>query len=278
MAMGYGNVLFYNERLLADAGVPLPRSFAEYAAAVAKVTQKDKGIYGLSAVTSEYPTILDDLLSYVLWQGADAFRDGRYTLTDPPVVAALETYRRVVGGNSPLGNVSAMTRQTFVSGKAAFLIDGPWVYSLLQAAPEAVRPSLKMMVPPFMPRTGGAANSLSIAAGISAERKELVWQFIKLAMQPEWQRRYFMLTASPPGLPGMLTAQDIAAAPQLAIVAEAANGAVPFMPMLQPIQADINEFLQILMRTAVRILTTGDPVAKICEQTQAELARTIPLG
>jgi multiple sugar transport system substrate-binding protein len=277
LVMGYGNMLFYNERLLADAGVAVPGNFAEFVAAVPKITAKDKGIYGLASVTAEYPTILSEMLSYVLWQGADAFHGGHYSFTDPAVVAALETYRRVVGGNAPLGNVQTMQRQTFISGKAAFTLDGPWVYALLKNAPEAVRPSLKMMAVPFLPHTGGAANSLHIASGISAERKELVWQFIKLAMQPEWQRRYFVLTSSPPGLPGALTAEEIAAAPQLAIVAAGVKDAVAYIPTLQPIQANVNEFVQILMRTAVRILTTSDPVAQICEQTQAALARAIPL-
>src|ERR1019366_9750935 len=143
----------YNERLLADAGVAVPGNFAEFVAAVPKITAKDKGIYGLASVTAEYPTILSEMLSYVLWQGADAFHGGHYSFTDPAVVAALETYRRVVGGNAPLGNVQTMQRQTFISGKAAFTLDGPWVYALLKNAPEAVRPSLKMMAVPFLPHT-----------------------------------------------------------------------------------------------------------------------------
>jgi multiple sugar transport system substrate-binding protein len=277
LVMGYGNMLFYNERLLADAGVSPPKSFAEFIAAVPKLTQKDKGIYGLASVTAEYPTVLSEFLSYVLWQGADAFHGGNYSFTDPPVVAAIETYRRVVGGNAPLGNMQTMQRQTFISGKAAFTVDGPWVYALLKNAPEAVRGSLKMMAPPFLPRTGGAANSLHIPSGIAADRKELVWQFIKLAMQPEWQRRYFVLTSSPPGLPEALTAAEIAAAPQLAIVAAGVKDAVAYIPTLQPIQANVNEFVQILMRTAVRVLTTSDPIAQICAQTQADLVHAIPL-
>ncbi len=277
LVMGYGAMLFYNERLLADAGVAVPKTFAEFVAAVPKITQKDKGIFGLASVTAEYPTILNELLSYIRWQGGDAFRGGKYSFTDPAVVAALETYRRVVGGNAPLGNVQTMQRQTFVSGKAAFTLDGPWVYALFKNAPEAVRPALKMMVPPFTPHMGGQSNSLHIAAGISAERKDLVWQFIRLAMTTAWQRRYFVLTSSPPGLPRTLAAEDIAAAPQLAAVADAAEGAESFIPTLQPIQANVNEFVQILMRSAVRILTTGDAVAKICADTQADLARAVAL-
>ena len=59
------------------------------------------------------------------------------------------------------------------------MLDGPWSYALLKTAPEAVRPSLKMMAVPFRPHMGGAANSLHIPAGIFADRKKnFMWQFI----------------------------------------------------------------------------------------------------
>lgn len=277
LVMGYGSMLFYNDRVLADAGISPPATFADFVADVPKITDRAKGVYGLASVTTEYPTIVNEMMSYIRWQGQDAFKGGQYTLTDPGVVAALEVYRKVVGTNAPLGSNQTMQHQTFLDGKAGFMLDGPWSNALLKTAPEAVRPALKMMAVPFRPHMGGAANSLHIPAGISADRKELVWQFIKLAMQPEWQRRYFVLTSSPPGLPSALTADEIAAAPQLAMVAEGAKDAAPFIPTLQPVQANVNEFVQILVRSAVRILTTSDPVARICEETQAELNRAIPL-
>src|SRR3954453_3347788 len=71
MILGYGFMMFYNEALLQQAGVAVPTSFQQYEQAVDKLTQKDKGIFGLSAVTAEYPTIVNELLSYIRWQGGD---------------------------------------------------------------------------------------------------------------------------------------------------------------------------------------------------------------
>ena len=277
LVMGYGVMLFYNEKLLADAGVALPSTFAEFQAAIPKVTRRDAGIYGMASVTSEYPTVIQEMLSYINWLGADAFEGGRYSLTDPGVVAAMESYRRVVGGNAPLGSSQPMARQAFISGKAGFTIDGPWVYALFKNAPETVRPSLRMAAIPFAPHMGGASNSLHIPAGLSAERKALVWEFIQMAKQPEWQRRYFVLTSSPPGLPGALTEAERSAAPQLVTVAASASGAQPFIPTLQPVQANVNEFVQVLMRTALRVLSTTDPIPAILAQAQSELEQAAPL-
>ena len=57
----------------------------------------------------------------------------------------------------------------------------------------------------------------------------------------------------------------------------AAKGAEPFYPLIQPIQENVNEFVQILTRMAVRVIATNDPVAKIAADAQAELSRAIPL-
>ena len=111
-------------------------------------------------MTTEYPSIVNEMMSFIHWQGQDAFKGGQYTLTDPGVVAALETYRKVVGANAPLGSNQTMQHRTFLDGNAGFMLDSPWSYALLNTAPDAVRPSLKMMAVPFRPHMGGAANSL----------------------------------------------------------------------------------------------------------------------
>ena len=138
------------------------------------------------------------MMSFIHWQGQDAFKGGQHTLTDPGVVAA-ETYRKVVGANAPLGS-NGRWHQTFLDGNAGFMLDGQAGYALLNTAPDAVRPSLKMMAVPFRPAHGRGGEQLHIPAGISADRKELVWRTITQT-SGEWQRRYFVLTSSPPGLP-----------------------------------------------------------------------------
>src|SRR3712207_3141011 len=118
--------------------------------------------------------------------------------------------------------------------------------TLFRSAPAAVRPSLKMVALPFEPHIGGAANSLHIPTGISAERKDLVWSFIKFAIQPEWQRRYILSTSAPPGLANVLTEEDRKTNAHLAEVAESARGAISATPTVQPVQANVNEFGNIV--------------------------------
>ncbi|MEO1016309.1 MAG: extracellular solute-binding protein, partial [Pseudomonadota bacterium] len=278
LLMGYGFMLFYNEQLLGDSGVKPPTSFEEFTAAVGAITDRDQGIFGLAAVTTEHPTVVIDFLRFITWQGQELIANGNYNLTDPEVVEAIEVYRHTVGGNAPLGNNSTIARQLFNDGKTGFLIDGPWVWARLASASEDIRPHLKMMPAPFAPKLGGAANSIHIPASLDEAAQDKVWSFIELLAEPEWQRQYMLLTASPPGRVNVLTAEDKRDNPHLEAIATAADGAVPFLPQLEPILSNSNEFSAIIMRAALQVLSTDDPVNEILAEAQSELERAIPLN
>ena len=270
-------MLFYNQALLDQAGVTLPASWDEWLAAVPKVTQRDRGIFGLSAVTTEYPTIPLDMLRTIRWSGGSIVRGNAYNLTDPKVVQAVELYRRVVGGNAPLGANSTIIRQLFTDGKTGFLIDGPWVWALLDHAPKEVRPNLKMAKCPFAPPVGGASNSIHIAAGLDQATQDAAWSFIAFLTQPKWQQRYTELTAAPAARLDALTPELAASRPELKAINEAVIGVEPNVPRSQALHANYNEFTQIMQRTCVRVLSTSLPVIDILKDTQAQLERAVPL-
>ncbi len=272
-------MLFYNERVLEEAGVPVPTSFDEFVASVPKVTDRDNGVFGLVAVTADYPTISDDFLRFLKWQDQKLVEDGQYNLTSPGVVAALETYRQTVGQNAPLGNVSAIARQLFIDGKAGFLVDGPWVLSWLQKASPEMQPLLHLVAAPFNPPVLPGGLNLQISAGIDDDRKDLAWSFIEFATQPEWQRQFLLMTGQPPAWQGdVLSAEDRAANPVLETILEATKGAVPLHPTEQAIRANSAEFLDIIRNATLRLLTSSDPTAEIMEETQQELERAVPLS
>ena len=278
LLMGYAFMMFYNQALLDGAGVALPTSWAEFCAAVPKVTDRAKGIFGLSAVTTEYPTIPLDLARTIVWSGAAMTKGNAYNLTDPKVVEAVELYRRVVGGNAPLGANSTIIRQLFTDGKTGFLVDGPWVWALLERAPAAVRPNLRMAKCPFSPPLGGASNSIHIAAGLDQATQDAAWSFIAFLTQPEWQRRYTMLSAAPAARRNVLSAEIEAARPELVAINQSVVGALSTVPDNQNLRANYNEYNKILQSCCVRVLSTATPVATILRETQAQLERAAPLA
>jgi multiple sugar transport system substrate-binding protein len=104
--MGYGFVLFYNDKILKAANVAPPTSIAEFSGIVSKITDPSNGLYGLASSTSERSSIYQEMISYVRWQGADLITDRKYTLTADSSVVALESYRKIVGET----HRSAMTK------------------------------------------------------------------------------------------------------------------------------------------------------------------------
>ena len=278
LLMGYAFMMYYNQALLDGAGVSLPTSWDAWCEAVPKITQRDRGIFGLSAVTTEYPTIPLDFIRSIVWSGGALTKGTRYNLTDPKVVAAVERYRHVVGSNAPLGANSTIIRQLFTDGKTGFLIDGPWVWALLERAPKEVRANLKMTKCPFSPPLGGASNSIHIAAGLDAATQDAAWSFIAFLARPEWQRRCTELAASPTGGINTLTPELERSRPELKLITEAVIGAQATAPLNQMLRSNYAEFNHILQRTAVKVLSTTVPVSDILKETQRQLEQAVPLA
>jgi len=273
------NMLFYNEKLLADAGVAVPTNFAEYQAAVAAMSKPADGVFGLSAVTTEHPTVMEDLHRYIKYAGSDVIVDGKYNLTAPEVIAAVETYRNTVGKNAPLGNNSAVARQLFVDGKTAFLVDGPWVWSWLEKATPEMRPNLKMVRVPWDPQQAPGGITIHIAEGLDEATEAAAWKFIQFATKPEWQREYLIITGQPSGrAASVLTAEDEAQYPHLAVISDAAKDGLPIFSSEQSVRANFAEYSAILRTAALKVLTTEEPVDKILADAQAELERAVPLN
>ncbi len=271
-------MLFYNKQLLEDAGVAVPDSWESFKAAVGEMTDPDAGVFGLSAVTTEHPTAVEEMHRYTQWGGTSLVKDGQYNLTSPEVIAALDEYRKTVGPNAPLGNNSSVARQLFVDGRTAFLIDGPWVWSWLERATPEMRPNLVMAATPFEPTLAPGGLSLHLSEGLDDETKAAAWKFIQTATEAELQRSYLITTGQPPGRKSpVLTAEDEAAYPHLAVVAEAATNSVPMFPTEEAIRANFAEYSAILMEVALASLSTDRPTEEILTEAQGKLEAAIPL-
>jgi multiple sugar transport system substrate-binding protein len=277
LLMSYAYMMFYNDTLLQAAGVKVPTSWPEFLAAVPKVTDRDKGIFGLSAVTTEYPTISADFLRTIIWNGASLLKGDKYNLTDPAVIAAMEIYRATVGGNAPLGQNSTVIRQLFVDGKTGFLIDGPWVYSLLAKAKPDVRPHLQMVKTPFSPPIGGAGNCLHIAAGVDKATADAAWSFIEFLAQPKWQQSYTEDGNVAAPRRNVITPELAKQRPELAQINEAVVGAISVAPANAMLRSNYNEFNHIIVESSVKVISTSVPIAQIMKETQDRLERAVPL-
>ena len=276
LLLPYGNLLYYNERILRDANVKVPTTPGEWLDAMAKTTQRDKGVFGLVTTTAEHPNMFIDAATWVLGEKQDWLKGNQYSFTDPGVIAAMEQFRKSLS-YAPPGTSSAVARQLFIDGKAAFLRDGPWVWATLQKAKPEIRPALKMAPLPFPVITGGASNGLHLPVRLDAQKKKLVWEFIVLAASPAWQEKYVQLTGSPAGRVGVISSAQAKADPHLAMIAQAAEQAENLFPMQPALRENFNEFATLFSRAVVRMQSSSQPTAAILANLQKQLVAAVPL-
>ena len=276
LLLPYGNLLYYNERMLHDANVKVPTTPAEWLEAMAKTTHRDQGVFGLVTTTAEHPNMFIDAATWVLGEKQDWLKGDKYSFTDPGVIAAMEQFRKSLS-YAPPGTSSTVARQLFIEGKAAFLRDGPWVWATLQKAKPEIRASLRMAPLPFPVVTGGASNGLHIPARLDARKKKLVWEFILLAASPAWQEKYVQLTGSPAGRVGMISPAQAKADPHLAAITQAAEEAHNLFPQQATLRENFNEFATLFSRAVVRMQASSEPTATILANLQKELVAAIPL-
>lgn len=277
LLMGYGNVLFYNQDLLDAAGVEVPTTPEELVAAAEAITNVDAGIFGFGGVTTEHPNVGTEITSWVMAQGHEVIKDGAYNFTAPEVVEAVEMYRRAVK-QAPSGSATAQLNQLFADGKIALMVGGPWHWGSARQEDGTWVPHARMGAFPFEIVTGGVSNGLHIATATPPEKQDLAWEFIKFATQPEFMEQYTASTYSPAARVGALSDEAIAADPVLEYVADAAAVAVDTHPSVPTVQANYNEYANLLTQAGIRLQTTDDPTETVLSELQAELERRIPLN
>jgi len=268
LLLGYGYVLYYNQKLLQDAGVSVPTTPAEFIAAAGKLT--GNGIYGYGATTTLNPNVFTNVGEFVTGEGQQWVKNGKYDLTSPGFVKAIDDYRSILK-YSPHGLQPEQMRQLFFDGKIGMMIDGPFVYSSVSKAPKNIQPYIKVAAPPFSVFPGNISNNLSIPAGISNTKKQLVWDFIKLAASPEWQTKYANMTDSPPPRNGAVTPDVTKAHPEMQVASQVASKAVGILPNDSKILANYNEFSQVVDSAMMTMMTSKQSTTQILKSLQQQL-------
>lgn len=276
LLMGYGSLLYYNDKLLKDAGLGVPATPEQWLTAIEKTTSRDQGQFGLVATSVEHPNLVVEVGTWVMGQGLDFFKNGKYAFSDPKVVAAVEQYRKAMR-SAPPGTNSTMARQLFLDGKATFLRDGPWIWAAVLKAPEAARANLRLTKVPFPTITGGASNSLHMAAKLAPEKRDLVWKFIALAASAKWQQQYPVLSASPAPRKGSVTDETTKTLPHLQVIQDSAAAATSVFPTLPKVQESYNEYASIFGRAMMRLISSDDPTQQILTTLEKDLQRAVPL-
>ncbi len=179
--------MFYNEDLLAQAGVDVPTTWEETLAAAEKISKLSDEIYGIGVQGSGLDT--EGYWFYSLWtHGGDIMGDdGRSGFASEAAIAATQNYIDLIdaGVTQPgvLGSNREDLQNLFTAGKLGIVLSGPWLNA--QLADEA--PDMKYgiaEIPMSTERaTYGVTDTISILA--DSEVKESAMKVLEFFFNDE---------------------------------------------------------------------------------------------
>lgn len=183
-------VLYYNTRILAEAGVEVPTTMAELEAAVA-ATHNPPEVYGFVA-RGERSAAVTQFSSFLYSFGGDWDNGaGAATLDTPEALEAYSFYAGLLENYGPVGTVDMNWPQAlpvFAQASAAFYTDADSLYAnFTDPEKSVVMDEIGFAVFPEGPAGSKPYNVPSWAVGINAfsQNQENAWKFIEWATSPE---------------------------------------------------------------------------------------------
>lgn len=279
LLLGNGYSMYYNKAMLDEAGLDVPTDVDSFMKAAEILTKDEDGdgdpeVYGFGACQTTDTNFYNEATSFIVGMGGKWSEDGDLSpMTSAETVEALTLYQSLFENNyTPVGLSVEQKRQYFVEGKMAMIFDGPWVVSLIDSAAEDIKPDLLVTTIPFENVPGSVSNSLHIPASISDEEKELVWEFIQMVAEDDFQKLYMDKVGSP--CPSTTAIDDtvLAENPFLAQFVEDAEKAQEILP--SGYEETYGEFTQYIIDGVMTMVT--EPYADV-ETTLEEMKEEISM-
>lgn len=199
-----GNYLWYNRRLLADAGVPAPPTswnnswtFAEFLDAAKALTKRDGPRvtqWGfVNTFVSYYSAGLFALNNGVPWSTPQK-NPTHLNFDHPAFMEAVQFYADLANKHKVAPDASEVqsmsTPDLFASGRAAIALGGHWRYQTFIAPEDLDFDVAPLPVGPARLQGRSACSNIGttgLSISASSRRKEQAWEFVKFATGPVGQ-------------------------------------------------------------------------------------------
>jgi multiple sugar transport system substrate-binding protein len=185
-------MLYYRKDLLAQAGVSVPTTWEEYAAA-AKTLQEKTGVTGTTFIGKRDDPLLDEYWTIAWSYGAQITTDGKTSaVNSPEAVKALTVWRKALP-YAPKDALAAdwpAAAAAFSEGKTAMMINFSDTSDALLAATSKVKDKVGFAAIPSGPTGKSTPNLGGWGLGISASSKhqQEAFDFIAWATSAEQQK------------------------------------------------------------------------------------------
>lgn len=244
---GYSYSLMYNKKMLAEAGVAVPRTPEDLLAAAKKLTKREAdgsvSQFGFSLTTKmDNNAYIYGFSTFLIGMGGGWGKDAaNLNIVTPANKKAIEFERDLIQANVvPLDADRIKARSLFYQGKAAMIIEGPWVMTSAKVENPKLLPDLDVAPSPFPDQIAGPSNGFAIAK--NQKHKELAWEFIRMVTSKEWMEKYGETTGVTPARQGVLTPKALADFPWLSTFAQnEKTGRTYLIPGLEDVDSEINK-------------------------------------
>lgn len=185
-------MLYYRTDLLKQAGVQVPKTWDEYAAA-AKTLQEKTGITGTTVIGKRDDPLLDEYWSIAWSYGAQITAGGTSsTMNSPQSVSALALWNKVLP-YAPKDALAAdwpAAAASFSEGKTAMMINFSDTSDALIAPASAIKNKVGFAALPSGPTGKSTPNLGGWGLGVSAKstNQKAAFDFIAWATSPEQQQ------------------------------------------------------------------------------------------
>lgn len=275
MSLSSALVLHYNKKLLDAAGAKVPTTPEELIAAAKAVVDPANGVYGFAGSTAGTDTTLQNQGgAFVYGMGGSWFNDCEPNVTSSETEAALKVYRSVME-TSPKGMQGSQAKTLFGAGKAAFLIEKPSYASTIVAnAADDMKEDFGTVRLPFAHTAGNANVYLALPNGLSGAKLEAAVNFIKLAVSPEWQKKYAETIGAP--APDANATKDLAAAnPQMAMFSELTAEAVNIIPTCPAVAVKYPVLQREIYDTLTNVATTDADLGTLLDGLEKSISKNL---
>lgn len=188
-------LLYYRKDLLNKEGFSPPTNWEELVKQ-SKVLQKKYKIDGFLWQGAQYEGLICDFLEFVWSNGGKVINDkGKAVVNSPEARGALRFMKKTIHKYeiSPQGTVTYKeegTRQIFQDGKAAFLRNWPYVWTLVQSNQSEVKNKVGVTSIPKGPKGNRGISCIggwNLAISRYSEHPDAAYKFIKFMTAPNQQ-------------------------------------------------------------------------------------------
>lgn len=156
-------LLYFRKDLLARYGLPVPQTWEQLALSASTITRREPGLYGFVWQGKQYEGLVCNVLEHLWSGGGEVLHGNRPALDSVENVRALEFARQLIDPDRVTPEfVTTLTEESsrtiFGSGRAVFLRNWPYAWSLLQREGSEVKDKVGVTILPHHPGHRSAAT------------------------------------------------------------------------------------------------------------------------